>query len=106
MFDYPYLTAYRQALKRQYDAQKQKIDQQKNLDYANIMSTANRAGVMYSNFPARSKAQYETSTYLPNYQAVQSSYQTGLDKIRSNVLSYANQIKNLEEAIRDLNSTS
>lgn len=99
----PYLQQYRESLQRQREQNEQLLNQNRDNDYANIMSGANRAGVMYSNFPERSKVQYQTGTYLPGLEKAYTTYQTGLDKIRNNVLQYANKIKSLQEAIADLN---
>lgn len=99
----PYLQQYRESLQRQREQNEQLLNQNRDTDYANIMSGANRAGVMYSNFPERSKVQYQTSTYLPGLEKTHTTYQTGLNKIRNNVLEYANKIKSLQEAIADLN---
>lgn len=99
----PYLQQYRESLQRQREQNEQLLNQNRDTDYANIMSGANRAGVMYSNFPERSKVQYQTSTYLPGLEKNYTTYQTGLNKIRNNVLEYANKIKSLQEAIADLN---
>lgn len=101
-----FITAYRQALEDQYTASQESIENQKNLDYATIMSQANKAGALYSNIPARTKTQYETSTYLPAQQQAYTTYQTGLDKLRNNIISYQNKIKSLDEAIADLNAGS
>lgn len=101
-----FITAYRKGLDDQYSAAQAQIEQQKKNDYASIMSQANRAGSLYSNFPERTKVQYDTATYLPALTKARTSYQTGLDKLRSNIVSYQNQIKSLEEAIADLNAGS
>ena len=99
----PYLQQYRESLQRQREQNEQLLNQNRDNDYANIMSGANRSGVMYSNFPERSKVQYQTSTYLPGLEKTYTTYQTGRDKIRNNVLQYANKIKSLQEAIAALN---
>lgn len=96
---------YRDSLGRSYAANTAQIEQQRRNDEASIMAAANRSGMMYSNFPERSKMQYEANTYLPNRQKAFTSYQTGLDKLRSNALNTYNNIKSIEDAISDLNST-
>lgn len=98
-----FVTQYRDALERQRDLSKQNLDITRKNDFANIMGAANAAGMMYSNFPQRSKIQYDTQSYMPNQTKIQTSYQTGLDKLRSNIVSMSNQLKSINEAIADLN---
>ena len=77
----PFINAYRQSLDRQKDLAMQNLDTQRRNDFQTIMSNANTAGMMYSNFPQRSKIQYDTQTYLPNQIKTQNTYQTGLQKL-------------------------
>lgn len=100
-----FIKAYRDELKNDFDANVSNLQQQRRNDMASIMSNANKRGMMYSNFPERSKLQYEANTYLPNYKNIYSSYQTGLDKLRSNALSTYNNIKSLQSSINDLNES-
>ena len=100
----PYIQAYRDSLQEQYDATKANIDQQRSNDFATIMAQANTKGMMYSNFPERSKIQYDTATYMPAIVNARTTYQTGLDKLRSSGVQLANQIRSIEEKIADLNS--
>ena len=100
----PYIQAYRDSLQEQYDATKANIDQQRSNDFATLMAQANTRGMMYSNFPERSKIQYDTGTYTPAVVNARSTYQTGLDKLRSSGVQLANQIRTIEEKIADLNS--
>lgn len=100
----PYIQAYRDSLQEQYDATKANIDQQRSNDFATLMAQANTKGMMYSNFPERSKIQYDTGTYIPAVVNARSTYQTGLDKLRSSGVQLANQIRTIEEKIADLNS--
>ncbi len=100
----PYIQAYRDSLKEQYDAAVANIEQQRTNDFATLMAQANTKGMMYSNFPERSKYQYDTETYTPGIINARSTYQTGLDKLRSTGASLANQIRSIEEKIADLNS--
>lgn len=95
---------YRDSLDRQYQSAVQSLNQQRKNDYASIMSGANKSGMMYSNFPQRSKIQYDMGTYQPTYTKLHTTYQTGLDKLRSNILSYQNSIKDIQDAIAHLNS--
>lgn len=98
-----FIMNYRKALKNQYDAGNAALTQQRTNDFANIMSGANKAGMMYSNFPQRSKLQYDTSTFYPAQIKSYQSYQTALDKVRNNAINLYNQNKSIAEAIADLN---
>lgn len=102
----PFISKYRDDLEHQRDLAFQNIDNTRRNDFANIMGAANTAGMMYSNFPQRTKKQYDTSTYMPNQAKIQSTYQTGLDKLRSNTINLSNQLKSINEAIADLNKTN
>ena len=98
-----FIKNYRESLAQQYDAGVATLDQQRKNDFASIMSGANKAGMMYSNFPQRSKIQYDTSTFYPILIKARQSYQTGLDKLRANAINLYNQNKTIAEAIADLN---
>lgn len=100
----PYIQAYRDSLQEQYDAAKANLDQQRSNDFATLMAQANTKGMMYSNFPERSKIQYDTESYNPTLVNARNTYQTGLDKLRSTGAQLANQVKSIEEKIADLNS--
>lgn len=102
----PAIKAYRDAYEKQRQAADAATEQQKANDFQTLMSRANRAGVLYSNFPERSKIQYQANTYLPSLQANYVTYQTGMDKLRENIIKYSNQIKTLDKAIEDLNKGS
>lgn len=93
----------RESLKGSYDAAQANIENQRKLDNAAIMSQANKAGTLFSNFPQRAKIQYQTGTYLPNLIKAQNTYQTGLNSLRNNTIDLVNQIKSVQEAIADLN---
>lgn len=97
-----FLKSYRDSWDRNYAANNMLLDRKRDNDFATIMSGANKRGMMYSNFPERTKIQYESDTYLPAKNQSFQTYQTGLDKLRSNAVNYYNQIKSLEEAIADL----
>jgi hypothetical protein len=99
-----FLKAYRDSLRNQYDANVSSYKQQKRNADAQIMSAANKAGMMYSNFPQRSKIQTEAD-YLTGLSKLRGTYQTGLDKLRNNAVDAYNQIKAYEEAIADLNGS-
>lgn len=95
---------YRDSLDRQYQSALQSLDQQRKNAQTTIMSGANKAGMLYSNFPVRSKIQYDQSTYQPAQIKLQNTYQTGLDKLRSNILQYQNSIAEIQDSIAHLNS--
>lgn len=97
-----FLKAYRDSLKAQYDANVAALNQSKRNNETAIMSGANRQGLMYSNFPQRAKIQNEAN-YLSNMANLNTTYQTGLDKLRGNALDTYNKIKDLEDQIKDLN---
>lgn len=101
-----FVKEYRDSLGITRDASMQALDVAKNNYFQNAMANANTSGMMYSNFPERAKYQYMASTYLPKKAEIQSTYQTGLDKLRSNVTSYLNQLAELKEATADLNKAS
>ena len=97
---------YRDSLDRQYQASLQNLEQQRKNAQTSIMSGANKAGMLYSNFPARAKIQYDQQTYQPAQIKLQSSYQTGLDALRNNILKYQNSIAEIQDSIAHLNSLS
>ena len=95
---------YRESLSSQYENAKNLLEQQRKNAQTSIMSGANKAGMMYSNFPQRSKIQYDTNTYEPAQVKLQNSYQTGLDTLRANILKYQNSIAEIQDSIAHLNS--
>lgn len=95
---------YREQLSRLKEATMRSLENQRNLAQQQMMAGANKAGMMYSNFPERSKIQYDTDTYIPAVQKTQTSYQTGLDALRNNMLKYQNQIAEINKSIADLNA--
>jgi hypothetical protein len=97
---------YRDSLDRQYQTAVQSLDQQRENAQASIMGGANKAGMLYSNFPVRSKIQYDQTSYQPALTKLQGSYQTGLDKLRQNILKYQNSIAEIQDSIAHLNSMS
>lgn len=97
-----FINSYRDTMKQNYDDNVAQIQQQKRNDFASIMSQANKRGMMYSNFPERSKIQYEADTYLPNLRSAYTTYQTGLDKLRSSALNAYNNVKETEDQIAHL----
>lgn len=101
----PFINAYRDSLERQRDLAVQNLDATRRNDFATIMAGANKAGMMYSNFPQRDKIKYDTQTYMPERVKIQQTYQTGLDKLRGNTINLANQLKTINDAIAELNGT-
>lgn len=97
---------YRDSLDRQYQSALQSLEQQRKNAQTSIMSGANKAGMLYSNFPARAKIQYDQQTYQPAQIKLQTSYQTGLDTLRNNILKYQNSIREIQDSIAHLNSMS
>lgn len=95
---------YRESLSSQYENAKNLLEQQRRTYQQSIMSGANKAGMMYSNFPERAKIQYDAETYEPAYRKLHSTYQTGLDTLRSNILKYQNAIAELKANTDNLNS--
>lgn len=95
---------YRESLSRQYETSKQALDQQRKNAQASIMSGANKAGMLYSNFPAREKIQYDVGTYQPAQTKLFNTYQSGLDTLRKNISNYQNSIAEIQDAINHLNS--
>ena len=95
---------YRDSLDRQYQSAMQSLEQQRKNAQTAIMSSANKAGMLYSNFPARSKIQYDQSTYQPSMIKLNTSYRTGLDTLRNNILKYQNSIAEIQDSIAHLNS--
>lgn len=95
---------YRDSLDRQYQTSLQNLAQQRKNAQASIMSGANKVGMMYSNFPERSKIQYDQNTYQPAQIKLHNTYQTGLDSLRQNILNYQNSIADIQESIAHLNS--
>lgn len=95
---------YRESLDRQNQTTLRNLEQQRKNAQTSIMSAANKAGMLYSNFPTRSKIQYEQNTYQPALIEAQNSYATGIDTLRNNILKYKNSIKQIQDSIAHLNS--
>lgn len=100
----PFITAYRDSLERQRDMAMQNLNATRRNDFATMMAGANKAGMMYSNFPQRDKIRYDTQTYVPAQIKIQTGYQTGLQKLRENTINMANQLKTINDAIAELNA--
>lgn len=100
----PFIKNYREALAAQQQASLNSVNQERQNQQEAIMANANSRGLLYSNFPARTKIQYDTNTYYPAIQQVNTAYRTGLDTIRENVANNYNTIANLKQQIANLNS--
>ncbi len=94
---------YRDALQAQRDANRKLLEQQRRNYFRGLMSSANKAGALYSNFAGREKLRYDTESYMPALVKAQTSYQSGLDSLRNNAVNLWNQIKSFQEAIDDYN---
>lgn len=99
-----FIKAYRDSLKAQRDSANKQLQQQRRNAFSTIMGGANRRGMMYSNLPQRDKIRYDTETYMPAYNKIQTSYQTGLDSLRNNAVTLWDKIKSYEDSIEDYNS--
>lgn len=99
----PFMQRYRDAMARNRDAGVMQLNQQRENEQGIIMGQANTAGMLYSNFPTRTKMQYDTNTYNPNRIKIQSAYQTGLDSLRNKGVELANYLKSTQESIDDYN---
>ena len=95
---------YRESLSSQYENAKNLLEQQRKNSQQSIMSSANKSGMLYSNFPQRNKIQYDINTYQPTQIKLRNTYQTGLDTLRNNMLNYKNSIAEIQDAIANLNS--
>lgn len=95
---------YRENISRQFENNNRLLEQQRKNAQASIMSGANKAGMLYSNFPQRSKIQYDMQTYQPAQVKNYETYSTGLDKLRQNIANYYNSIKDIQDQIANLNS--
>lgn len=101
-----FIDTYRDYMEQQRDKDFQNLDVARKNDFTNIMSGANKLGMMYSNFPERAKYQYDTSTYDPGRIKIQQTYQTGLDALQSNLVKYVNQLAEINESTNELNQAS
>lgn len=99
----PFIKAYRESLDRQRDLASQGNLSNRDTAQASIMANANNAGMMYSNFPTREKIKFDTEHIMPRMVKIQQGYQTGVDKLRQNTIELSNQLKEINEAIADLN---
>lgn len=95
---------YRENLSRQYEVSQQDLSQQRRNAQQSIMAGANKAGMLYSNFPQREKIKYDMNTFQPAFIKLFNTYNTGLNSLRTNALKYQNSIKDIQDAIAHLNS--
>ncbi len=100
-----FIDAYR-ALELQRDAELQAAENNRRNAYTNILANANTGGMMYSNFPERSKIQYDTNVYQPARIKAQSTYQTGIDQLRNKVVDTLYSIADLRDATAALNKAN
>ena len=100
-----FIKNYRDGLDAQYAASVNDLQQQRKNNFSEIMAGANKAGMLYSNFPERSKLQYDTQSYYPTAIKTHQTYQTALDKLRANAIELYNKNKTIAEAIADLNKS-
>lgn len=109
-----FIDKYRDAIGKQYESTVRDLERQRDLAYQDldnarrnqfqrIMGAANTAGMMYSSFPETSKILYNAETYMPARTQIRNSYQTGLDKLRSNIVSAANSLADYKDEIAALN---
>lgn len=99
-----FIKNYRDTLDEQKEAYTKSATQARENAYSSIMGAANTKGMLYSNLPARTKIRYDTDTYYPQLEKINSTYQTGLDKLRANAVNTYNQIREYEKEIANLNS--
>lgn len=97
-----FATKYRDYLGNTRDMSLQALEQSRRNAQQAIMGSANTYGMMYSNFPARAKYQYDTNTYRPERDKVQETYQTGLNKLRSNIVNLYNTLADYDDEIASL----
>lgn len=95
---------YRDSLDRQYQSGLQSLEQQRKNAQTSIMSGANKLGMLYSNWVPREKIKYDQNTYQPAMTKLNTSYITGLDSLRNNILKYQNSIAEIQDSIAHLNS--
>lgn len=101
-----FINEYRKSLDDQYAADLRNAQNERRTQQRNIMSSANRLGTMYSNFPERMRMQYDTGTYLPTVAKTHQTYQTGLQKLRDNIVGQINNLANINEEIAILNESN
>lgn len=99
-----FIKNYREALQAQRDSNMKLLEQTRKAANTSIMSNANTKGIMYSNIPQRDKIRYQAETYMPARVNIQNTYQTALDKLRTNVANMYNQIKYYNEQASDLDT--
>lgn len=95
---------YRDSLDRQYQSALQSLEQQRKNAQTSIMSGANKAGMLYSSWVPREKIKYDINTYNPTVVKLNTTYRTGLDQLRNNILKYQNSIREIQDSIAHLNS--
>lgn len=96
-----FMANYTSALNQQYAAEQERLAQERANAQTSIMSNANVGGTLYSNLTGRDKVKYDTSTYLPGLQTAYTTYQTGLNDMRTKAAQLANTLKGYEEQTAD-----
>lgn len=102
--DNEFLKNLRESLQQSYDAGLANLENTRKLGQTSIMSNANRAGMLYSNFPQREKIKYDTYTYMPALTNLRNTYQTGLDSLRNAGVNAANQVAYYQQMIDHYNN--
>lgn len=102
--DNEFIKNLRESLQQSYDAGLANLENTRKLGHTSIMSNANRAGMLYSNFPQREKIKYDTNTYMPAMTNLRNSYQTGLDALRNAGVNAANQVAYYQQMIDHYNT--
>lgn len=95
---------YRESLSQQYQVGLQNLAQQRKNAQTSIMSGLNKAGMLYSSWPTMQKIKYDVNTYQPAVTKLYTTYSTGLDTLRNNILKYQNSIAEIQDSIAHLNS--
>lgn len=102
--DNEFIQNLRNSLQQSYETGLANLENTRKLGQTSIMSNANKAGMLYSNFPQREKIKYDTYTYAPALTNLRNSYQTGLDSLRNAGVNAANQVAYYQQMIDHYNS--
>lgn len=102
--DNEFIKNLRESLQASYDAGLANLENTRKQAQTSIMSNANRAGMLYSNFPQREKIKYDTYTYMPALTNLRNTYQTGLDSLRNAGVNAANQVAYYQQMVNHYNN--
>lgn len=102
--DNEFVQNLRTALDESYQAGLANLENQRSQGHRQIMQSANKAGVLFSNIPQAMKIQYDTDTYMPAQVKLRNSYQTGLQALRENSLNAINQVAYYQQMIDHYNN--